>query len=121
MIGQTFGRWTALKYVGVNKRRYRIYQCQCSCKAKTVRDVPGTRLRNNKSKSCGCLHKEIVSKNMENNKYGKGNKYRRLNLINTNHNYLHVESIHSRFIRVYKRHGFKAAQHNLQKILAIIS
>ena len=63
MINKKFGRWFVLKEI---KERTGsgdiIYKCKCDCGKK--RNVPGCRLRNGKSKSCGCLAKEVARKLM---------------------------------------------------------
>lgn len=59
--GDKFGRWTVIEEV--KQRGYRRYfLCECSCPDKTKREVPLYSLRNGHSRSCGCLHKEIISK-----------------------------------------------------------
>lgn len=49
LIGQAFGQWTVLSYVG---GRYRQWLCRCSCG--TERPVRDARLRGGRSGSCGC-------------------------------------------------------------------
>lgn len=56
MINKKFNRLTVIEYIGsINNRRF--YKCLCDC-GKEV-DVSGTKLRTNKTKSCGCLLKDI--------------------------------------------------------------
>lgn len=55
LTGQKFGRLTVLGYEGESK-----WLCQCECgKYTTPRGYP---LTNGNTKSCGCLQKDIVSK-----------------------------------------------------------
>lgn len=54
LIGQKFGRWTVLKYNGKSR-----WLCKCDCGTLSV--VRASELKNGNSKSCGCLHKEIVA------------------------------------------------------------
>lgn len=56
LLGKKFGRWTVLSRA---KNRYgnAVWLCRCDCG--TIREVMGTYLVKGKSKSCGCLHKEI--------------------------------------------------------------
>lgn len=52
LSGRTFGKWIVL---GLGSRIYwgnRHWLCRCECG--TEREVAGTALRNNRSKSCGC-------------------------------------------------------------------
>ena len=55
LTGQKFGRLTVLKYLGESK-----WLCKCECgNYSTPR---GDRLKNGITKSCGCLQRDIVSK-----------------------------------------------------------
>lgn len=63
LTGKTFGRWTVIERVFDKKSKQAKWLCECSCNNHTRKIVSGQRLRNGESKSCGCLHKEIVSKN----------------------------------------------------------
>ena len=59
LTGKQFGRWTVLEYVGkINNSHY--WLCKCSCPKGTIRRVASCSLKSGKSKSCGCLHSEIV-------------------------------------------------------------
>lgn len=60
MIGKSFGRWEVMSAAGRSKHGHLLWRCVCSCGNKA--DVPGFTLRNESSKSCGCLQKEAVSK-----------------------------------------------------------
>lgn len=65
--GQRFSRLVVLEEVGVDKCRRRLWKCNCDCGNKTI--VNSGNLRGRRTKSCGCLQKEISS---ESNK-GEGN------------------------------------------------
>jgi hypothetical protein len=57
-IGKIFGRLTVLEYAGFNSHRDPMWLCQCKCgNTKVVRQVS---LLNGDTKSCGCLHREII-------------------------------------------------------------
>lgn len=58
--GQKFGRWTVLRFDENNKKHETHWICECECGS--IRSVPSKNLRNGKSKSCGCLQKEILHK-----------------------------------------------------------
>lgn len=64
LTGKKFGRLTVLKRVEnkkINSRNQKSqWLCQCDCGNKTV--VMGTNLRNDYTKSCGCLQREATSK-----------------------------------------------------------
>lgn len=57
LAGTTFNRWTVIKKVSETGKS--VWLCRCVCGE--MRDVRGSNLMNGKSKSCGCLHKEIIS------------------------------------------------------------
>ncbi len=59
VIGQKFGRWTILSLAQRCKGLPRSYLCECECGEKRI--VIWSSLRNNRSKSCGCYHKEVMS------------------------------------------------------------
>lgn len=59
LAGVVFGRWTVLEYVGSNNGNGAVWQCRCECGAK--KNVIAASLKNGRSKSCGCLHKEKVA------------------------------------------------------------
>lgn len=65
LTGEKFGRWTVLQLDKENKKKGAHWICQCECGEK--RSVCGQTLRNGRSKSCGCLHKEIVTEIGHNN------------------------------------------------------
>lgn len=56
LTNQHFGRLTAIKYLGNS-----IWECKCQC-GKTI-NVKTSKLNSGHTKSCGCLQKEIASKN----------------------------------------------------------
>ena len=64
LIGQKFGRWTVLNRAEdyISPKGHHIIQWLCKCDCGNYRNVLGSTLRQGKSKSCGCLQKEIVSK-----------------------------------------------------------
>lgn len=62
LTGKKLGRWKVL-YRCANKmmpygRSFHVWMCECECGVR--REVAGPNLRKGISKSCGCLHKEIV-------------------------------------------------------------
>lgn len=61
LTGKVFGRLTVIKECGYSrqKRPRILWECKCSC-GNTVK-VTGENLRENKTRSCGCLAKEIIS------------------------------------------------------------
>lgn len=58
LAGKTFGRWTVLCQVQ-NRGRNRYWLCECSCPAKTRKEVSGNNLRSGQTHSCGCLRVEV--------------------------------------------------------------
>lgn len=79
LLGQTFGAWTVLK-LDPNKPRYYICQCECG----TIKSVFKSSLKNGMSKSCGCKHREnLTKKNKENAESHIGEKYGTLTILDT--------------------------------------
>ena len=62
--GQKFGEWTVLKYLGNH-----YWECQCSCKNKTIKAVHRNSLLNGDSKSCGCKTSELIVNKLIDNGY----------------------------------------------------
>lgn len=58
-IGDKIERWTVLERISRNSRVY--YLCECECGTK--KEVRADHLKAGKSKSCGCLQREIVKEN----------------------------------------------------------
>ena len=64
MLNMKFGRWTVIKFACKKHKQY-AWLCRCDCGIERV--VSGSILRNGRSKSCGCLCKELIAKrNREN-------------------------------------------------------
>lgn len=64
--GQKFGRLTAIRPAGYNKRNGNIlWLCQCSCGNQPVIDA--YLLRSGRTRSCGCLRKEKARKKITEN------------------------------------------------------
>jgi hypothetical protein len=56
LTGRRFGRWTVGAYVGGGKLC--AWACICDCGKRVA--VRGAELRGGRSKSCGCLHRELT-------------------------------------------------------------
>lgn len=66
LTGKIFGRWKVLyqteDHVNPNNNRHvPMWMCECSCENKTRKTVSGSELKRGRSKSCGCLAKELRS------------------------------------------------------------
>lgn len=72
--GKKYNRLKVLKRVKNDKYGNAKWKCKCDCG--NVVQVLGTDLRNNHTKSCGCLQKEIVKKNSTIHGYSKTRIYR---------------------------------------------
>ena len=55
LVGKKYNKLTVIKFDHVNKHGQAMWLCRCDCGNKTV--VNGRNLRNNNTKSCGCLIK----------------------------------------------------------------
>jgi hypothetical protein len=59
-VGKTYGRWTVIRF-SHKTPPYRIFWlCRCTCGAEKT--VVQDNLRAGSARSCGCLHKELVTK-----------------------------------------------------------
>lgn len=56
MVGDKVGRWTVLREIRKNGKKY--YECRCDCG--TVKEVYYRSLESGKSLSCGCLRGELA-------------------------------------------------------------
>lgn len=77
LIGKKFGRLTTMKIAGKNKYGSFLWLCRCCCGNEIV--VLASSLKSGKTKSCGCLQKEIVSKFSRLDLIGQ--KFRRLKVL----------------------------------------
>lgn len=66
LTGNQYGRLTVIRYLG-QKGHSSLWICQCSCNG-GLKEVSGTCLIGNKTKSCGCLNIERI---IERNKKSK--------------------------------------------------
>ena len=70
LTGMTFGRLTAKELVRADKSKGAIWRCECSCGGE--KEVPASRLRSNKTQSCGCLVREAKERsNITGRRFGK--------------------------------------------------
>ena len=61
LSGQRFGRLVATKAAGVDSSGLR-WRCQCDCGNAVV--VQGRKLREELTRSCGCLQREVATANI---------------------------------------------------------
>ena len=61
LTGQRFGRWVVLRRADppLDKTNHPLWHCKCDCG--TEADVIGYSLRTGRSRSCGCLSRELAS------------------------------------------------------------
>jgi hypothetical protein len=59
-------RLKIIKKIGISKNGHTIVLCKCTCG--NIKNVLLTLVKNNKTKSCGCLQKEIAAKTIVNTK-----------------------------------------------------
>jgi len=60
LYGKVFGRLTAIDKHHINKHHHVMWRCVCECGKETI--VDSGSLVSGCTKSCGCLHKELLSK-----------------------------------------------------------
>ena len=74
-IGTVFGRLTVLENLGRRGDRGYQYLCECECDKKNKVVVLGSLLRSGETRSCGCIHDELLrekAKKAYQNNYVKG-------------------------------------------------
>ncbi len=59
-VGKKYGRWTVLAKAGRNKNGALLWRCRCDCGAE--RAIGSYQVRSGRSKSCGCLSRELTLK-----------------------------------------------------------
>jgi len=64
LTGQKFGRLTVVKYVENDKWNKSRWLCQCDCG--NQKNILSNSLKSNRTKSCGCLNKENITKHGHN-------------------------------------------------------
>ena len=73
ITGERFGKLVAVKNVGVNKHKRALWLCKCDCGNECV--VTSQELNKGDTQSCGCLHKEAITKankkDMLNKRFGR--------------------------------------------------
>lgn len=57
LVGRKFGRLSVLRFVGVDKHRYSVYECRCNCG--NIVNVSSNDLLTGHNESCGCLKAEV--------------------------------------------------------------
>lgn len=70
-IGDKFSRLTVIEFIGVNKRKQRVWLCKCKCG--NYSKVTTGNLLSGKTTSCGCvrLQNAIKATKISNTKHGK--------------------------------------------------
>ena len=74
LTGERFGRLLVIERCGSDKSKNALWRCICDCGNETVKS--GIYLRNGDTRSCGCLHKETVSKRMSTHRLSRTRLYR---------------------------------------------
>ncbi len=69
ITGQRFGRLVAVRRTGEIRQRSSVWECKCDCGKRTF-VILGS-LQRGATKSCGCLHKELLTKDMTGKRFGK--------------------------------------------------
>lgn len=65
LSGERFGRLLVLKKVGVNPQGNSMWECLCDCGKLVI--VNSQRLKTGKTKSCGCLNRDMtIARNIAN-------------------------------------------------------
>lgn len=70
--GQRFGKLVAIEYKGLHTGRS-AWLCKCDCGNEVI--VIAHSLKSNKTKSCGCIHKQQLIKRNKNGKFIRNKKH----------------------------------------------
>jgi len=68
LSGLVFGRWTVLSFSEMRGKGISYWDCVCECGTRRI--VSGKTLKSGESCSCGCFHKDTVSKNLTGQRFG---------------------------------------------------
>ncbi len=77
LTGKRFGRLTVIEETTKRYFNSIVWKCKCSCGNEIF--VPASRLKNQTTKSCGCLHRDITQELSKNDLTGK--RFGRLTVI----------------------------------------
>ena len=69
ITGQRFGRLVAVQRTGEIRHRSSVWECKCDCGKRTF--VMLGSLTRGVTKSCGCLHRELLIKDITGQRFGK--------------------------------------------------
>lgn len=70
LIGLRFGRWLVIKFAGYDSRLKTKWLCRCDCGS--TRTILAFQLKSERSKSCGCLNRELKRVALANRNYIHG-------------------------------------------------
>ena len=74
LVGQKFGRLTVVEFVKLENHKT-FWKCVCDCGMTVI--AKGNNLRSGNTKSCGCLHREMIQKQgYANRKHGESHSHR---------------------------------------------
>lgn len=75
LTGLTFGRLKVIKFIGHDKKKGDLWECECNCSNHTIKIIAAKSLVRGNTKSCGCLSREAtIKRNKDNAKYHPNNK-----------------------------------------------
>jgi hypothetical protein len=69
LVGERFGRLVVEKFVGASNGYNALWECVCDCRNRTV--VQAGNLTSGNTRSCGCLHNEMLIKNLAGQRFGR--------------------------------------------------
>lgn len=80
LIGKVFNRWKIIGYaddkIYKNGQRAKMLICECQCEKKTIKKIFKSNVLKDKSKSCGCLNREMfIERNKKYNTYDLSGEY----------------------------------------------
>lgn len=102
-----FGRLTAVKCVGQNKRYETYWSCVCDCGNTKVVNIAN--LRSGDTQSCGCLHKEQLAERNKSNA-GENSPCWKGGVTDLNHQIRNLSQFWEWRAKVWSRDNFKCQQ-----------
>jgi hypothetical protein len=99
LSGQKFTRWTVIEASSERVCNKKMWRCICECGTEGL--IPTGNLNSGKSKSCGCLDREVAAKRMTRHGHAKGGSR---SVENYTYNHM-LSRCYNPLTRGYKNYG----------------